>query len=572
MDKTLNITEDFATLFSEYVKNEKQEGQIAKGKVIAVERDAVVIDVGLKSEGRIPLSEFSLAGGNANITIGEEIDVFIEKFEGRHGNTILSREKAIRDDAWKKFEELYKQDATVEGVIIGRVKGGFAVELGGIVAFLPGSQVDIRPIKDTSVLLNISQPLKILKMDPEHGNVVVSRRAILEESRREAKEELLSNIKEGMILEGVIKNITDYGAFVDLKSTDGLLHITDISWNKISHPSEVLSIGQTVRTIVIKYNPETQRISLGLKQLEKNPWEELKDKYQVGMKFKGKITSITDYGAFVALEPGVEGLVYHTEINWTAKNTHPSKRVKIGEEVEVMVLDIDIQKHRISLSMKQCQTNPWDEFAEAYPIGTKMSCVVKSMSDYCLFVVRQEDVHNESSMAIIVPISELSWTKSGDEVIKQYNRDDVIECVITNIDSERERITASIRQLTPDVIAELAPNWIKAEYVKAIVAAVQSDSIIVELEQGIKATISKAELAKHREDQEPSKFIIGDQVDVKVLSFDKATRRINASLKALEELRSAKAFAEFSGANAANASLGDLLGSVLNKQDKKDEE
>ena len=408
MDKTLNITEDFATLFAEYVKNEKQEGQIARGKVVAVERDAVIVDVGLKSEGRIPLSEFALAGGSTNISVGDEVEVFVERFEGRGGNTILSREKAIRNDAWKKFEELHKQDATVEGMIIGRVKGGFAVELGGIVAFLPGSQVDIRPIKDASVLLNISQPLKILKMDAEHGNVVVSRRAILEESRKEAKEELLSNIKEGMILEGVIKNITDYGAFVDLKSTDGLLHITDISWNKISHPSEVLTIGQLVKTVVIKYNPETQRISLGLKQLEKNPWEDLKDKYQAGMKFEGKITSITDYGAFVALEPGVEGLVYHTEINWTAKNTHPSKRVKVGEEVEVMVLDIDIQKHRISLSMKQCQPNPWDDFAEEFPIGTKMVCIVKSMSDYCLFVVREDDIQDEGAMVIIIPISELS--------------------------------------------------------------------------------------------------------------------------------------------------------------------
>ncbi len=570
MDKTLNITEDFASLFAEYVKNEKQEGQIAKGRVVAVERDAVIVDVGLKSEGRIPLSEFSLAGNNANVSIGDEIEVFVERFEGRGGNTILSREKAIRSDAWKKFEEFHKQDATIEGVIIGRVKGGFAVELGGIVAFLPGSQVDIRPIKDSSVLINMSQPLKILKMDAEHGNVVVSRRAILEESRKEAREELLSNIKEGMILEGVIKNITDYGAFVDLKSTDGLLHITDISWNKISHPSEVLTIGQIVKTIVIKYNPETQRISLGLKQLEKNPWEDLKDQYQTGIKFKGIVTSITDYGAFVALEPGVEGLVYHTEINWTAKNTHPSKRVKIGEEVEVMVLDIDIQKHRISLSMKQCLKNPWDIFAEEFPVGTKMQCMIKTMSDYCLFVVKEGDIEDESAMVIIIPISELSWTKNGEEVIKEYNRGDVLECILTNIDSERERITASIRQLTPDIVTELAAEWMKLDHVNATIIEIQNDCIVVELENGIRSFVDKTELAKHRDEQKPSKFICGTKIEVKVISFDKSTRRLQSSIKALEEAKNAKAFAAFSGANDGNASLGDLLGSVLN-QKKNDE-
>ncbi|CAL7961376.1 small subunit ribosomal protein S1 [Alphaproteobacteria bacterium] len=462
-EHSIDIVEDFSALLAKHTHPTKQEGKIVKGMVVGIDRDAVIVDVGLKSEGRISLSEFSIDGHNREVKVGDEIDVYVERFEGRSGMTVLSREKALRDEAWRGFEELYAKDLSVKGSIMGKVKGGFAVELGGIVAFLPGSQVDIRPIKDVSVLMNISQPFKILKMDKEHGNVVVSRRAILEDSRKEAKEELLASIKEGMVLEGVVKNITDYGAFIDLSSTDALLHITDISWSKISHPSQILKLNQKIKVQVIKYNPDTQRISVGRKQLEKNPWEDIREKYCVGSKHRGFVIAITDYGAFVSLEPNVDGLVYHTEIHWTAKNVHPSKLLKVGDEVEVLVLDIDIDKHRISLSVKRCQPNSWEIFAEETPVETKVEVVVSGVADFGLFVIRTRDKDTEFPINLLIPSGEISWDKSPEETVVAYHKGDIIECVVTNIDLTRERIAASIKQVNKDKPLELAEKLLAAE-------------------------------------------------------------------------------------------------------------
>ncbi len=560
----IDVNEDFSQLFEEYVKNEKREGEVVQGVVVGIDKDMAIIDVGLKSEGRVPLSEFLTEGQTNEIKIGDTVDVYIERFEGRGGSTVLSREKALRDEAWRRFEELHNKDVNVDGVIMGRVKGGFAVELGGIIAFLPGSQVDIRPIKDISAIIGVSQPFKILKMDRTQGNVVVSRRAILEESRKEARDELLSNIKEGVVLEGVVKNITDYGAFIDLKSTDGLLHITDISWSKISHPSEVLTLGQTIKVMVIKYNPDSQRISLGLKQLASNPWEELKEKYRPGTKTRGVINTITDYGAFVILESNIEGLVYHTEIDWLAKNIHPRKLLKTGEEVEVLVLDIDIAKHRISLSIKQCKPNPWDQFVSENPVGTRISTIIRNISDFGMFASLEKDSESEFPITMLIPSGEISWKESPDIAIKQYKKGDIVECMVINVDLERERITASIKQLSRDSINDLADKLLSAESIMAKVLSVRNDGIEVELAEGTTAIINKNELSKHKDQQRVSNFVEGEKVEVKVLSFDKNKRIFNASIKALQNEQESKAMAQYSS-NNKGSSLGDLLNSVLNK-------
>lgn len=562
-DNQLDTTENFSQLFEEYIKEEKKEGQVVQGIIVGIDRDSIIVDVGLKSEGRIELSEFSVNGTKPVFSIGDKVDVYIEKFEGKGGRIILSREKAIRDGAWTKFETLCSQEVNIEGNIIGRVKGGFAVELGGIIAFLPGSQVDIRPIKDISALMGISQPFKILKVDKEHGNVVVSRRAILEESRKESRQELLSNIQEGGILEGTVKNITDYGVFVDLGFMDGLLHITDISWSKISHPSEILSLGQQIKVIITKYNPETQRVSLGLKQLEKNPWEELVEKYTVGKKVKGVINTVVDYGAFIEIEPGVEGLVYHTEMSWNAKNMHPRKLVKPGDEVEVIILEIDIAKHRISLSMKQCLENPWEKFAEKYPVGSKVTGIIKNIADFGMFVTITGD-NPESSVDVLVPAAEISWNLPPEEAIKKYNKGEEINGTILSVDLERERVTVGIKQLMADDFSDTIGKLSKADAVTCTVVEVKKDGIEVELADGITSFIKKNDLSKHKEEQRPERFSSGDRVDAKILSYDKNNRQFQLSIRALEIEEEKKAIAEF-GSSDSGASLGEILGAALKK-------
>ncbi len=570
------LQEDFGQLFKEFSQNEKKEGQMVNGLVIGIEKEFVIVDVGMKSEGRIPISEFLNDKDNTShidknrkidsVKVGDRFDVFVERFEGRNGYIILSRERAIKDEAWRKFESLYAQDAQIEGKVIGNVKGGFAVELDGIIAFLPRSQVDIKPIRDVANLIGSREQFKILKMDNAQGNIVISRRAILEESRKEARNELLSHIEEGTILEGTVKNITDYGAFIDLKSTDGLLHITDISWSKVSHPSEVLSVGQVLKVMVIKYNTDSQRISLGLKQLTKNPWEEFEEKYKAGTRVCGKVTMIKDYGAFVELEPNVEGLVYHTEIDWLAKNIHPRKQLDINDEVEVVVLDIDITRHRISLSIKQCKPNPWESFIAVHPVGTRLKCAIRNITDFGIFIVPEESVDLELAIIMLIPAGELSWDEPPEVVMSRHTKGQIIDCVIISTDVERERIGASIRQLTVDPLEKAAQEFTENVSMSVKVKSIYKHGIDVELKNNVIAYMPIAELSSNKEDQRTDSCKEGDIMEVKMIGVDFAKRRIEVSKRALEIEEEAQLKARY-GENAkfSATSIGDLFEAIDDK-------
>lgn len=555
----------FAELYEQSIQAEKREGTVVTGAITRITDKEVFVDVGLKSEGRIPIEEF---GPNDELKVGGEIEVFVERLEDRYGNTMLSRDKALKEKAWFEFEDLYNKNAIIEGKMIGRVKGGFAVDIGRIIAFLPGSQVDIRPIKDIGALIEVMQPFKILKMDRHQGNIVVSRRAILEESRAEARDALLANIQEGSILEGTVKNITDYGAFIDLGSIDGLLHITDISWDKISHPSEVLSLGQVVKVMVIKYNEETKRVSLGLKQLEANPWEGLVDKYQPGAKLAGTVTTVTDYGAFVELEPGVEGLVYHTEISWNSKNTHPKKLLKTGDKVEVLVLEIDIAKHKIGLSIKQCQENPWKLFEQKHPVGSEIQGEIQNIADFGIFISIQGETIGETVDALI-PAVELSWTEKPEIELKKYKKGDVVNGRVISIDQERERVIISIKQVGSDEVGDALKGIKKDDVLTCTVTDVKKDGIEVELTNGVTTFIKRTDLSKHKSEQRAERFGIGDKVDAKVVSIEPNERKVVLSIKALEVEEEQRAIAEY-GSKDSGASLGEILGMALNKDNKEE--
>lgn len=561
--------QSFAELFENSIKEEKKEGTIVKGKVVSVTNSDVIIDVGLKSEGRISIKEFTDDDGNTNIKVNDLIDVFIERLEDREGSTQLSREKALKEEAWYKFEDLHRQAAVVEGKIIGRVKGGFAVDIGKIIAFLPGSQVDIRPIKDINPLIGIAQPFKILKMDKYQGNVVVSRRAIIEESRAEARESLLANISENIVLEGSVKNITDYGAFVDLGPIDGLLHITDMSWNKISHPSEILTLGQQIKVLVIKYNEEAQRVSLGLKQLENNPWEGFADKYSIGQKFDAVITTVTDYGAFAELEPGVEGLVHYSEISWNVKNTHPRKLLKNGDKVEVMVTDIDISKHKISLSIKRCKQNPWEIFSKEHPVNSQVEGTITNIVDFGMFLMIGEE-DSEIMVEALIPILELSWTNQPETELKQFKKGDLVKGVVLSVDIEKERITIGLKQLKEDNFAKTIKNFQLGDNVTGTVAEVKKEGIEVEIADNVRVFIKKTELSKHKSEQRPDRYGVGDKLDAKIISLEPAERKISLSIKALEVDEEKKAIDQY-GSKDSGASLGEILGMALNKEKEKSE-
>ncbi|MDZ5761151.1 30S ribosomal protein S1 [Lyticum sinuosum] len=562
-----NLQEDYIKLLEEHFQSEVRENTLVKGTVIDINNDAVIVDVSFKSAGRIPISEFVITNQKDKIKIGDVIDVYVDKLEGRDGCIVLSRERAVKEKIWLYFENAHTNNETVDGIIIGRVKGGFAVDLGGLVSFLPGSQVDIRPIKDISALGGIIQSFKILKMDKTHGNIVVSRRAIMEESRKEARDDLISTIEEGMILEGVVKNITGYGAFVDLGPIDGLIHIRDLDWDRKFHPSEVLTVGQKIKVMVIKYNKETQRISLGLKQLTKNPWEEITKKYSVGSIHKGKITAITDYGAFVMLEPNVDGLVYHTELHWTARNVHPSKIVSVGQEVDVMVLDFDLSKHRISLSVKHCQKNAWEEFIEKHPQGSRLSVVVRNISDFGIFVSEADKINDELSLNLLIPIQEIDWSETlQEEILRKYSKGDIIECVIINADPQRERITGSIKRLSEDNLLGLAEEMMKKQSVEVIVTDVKRDGIEVEIKNGITAYIDRYELSNSRNEQKPQNFTIGQKVNVKVVKYDSDKRVFNLSIKELHIENEQKMKEDYQ--NAQNNNFGSALSDALKLNDK----
>jgi small subunit ribosomal protein S1 len=535
--------------------------------VISIENDAALIDVGLKSEGRVPLKEFSTGGQPPDINVGDTVEVFLERMEDKNGEAALSREKARREEAWTQLEKNFQANERVNGVIFGRVKGGFTVDLSGAVAFLPGSQVDIRPVRDISPLLGTPQPFQILKMDRSRGNIVVSRRAVLEESRAEQRSELVASLKEGQILNGVVKNITDYGAFVDLGGVDGLLHVTDIAWRRINHPSEALTIGQNVKVQVIRFNPETQRISLGMKQLEADPWEGVELKYPASAKFKGRVTNITDYGAFVELEPGVEGLVHVSEMSWTKKNVHPGKIVSTSQEVEVMVLDVDPAKRRISLGLKQTLPNPWEAFMEEHPAGSEIEGEVRNTTEFGLFIGLPGDIDG------MVHLSDIDWTRDGEEAMQDYRKGQMVKVKVLDVDVEKERISLGIKQLESDPFEANLSKIKKGDVVTATISGTSDTGIDVTLPDGMPGFIRKSELSRDRSEQRPDRFAVGERVDAKITQIDRATRKVTLSIKAREVDEEKKAMQEF-GSSDSGASLGDILGAAIRRraQDEAEQE
>lgn len=555
--------EEFAALLEETLGTQPRiEGTVVKGRVVAIDGDEVVIDVGLKSEGRVPVKEFMRPGEPGVPKPGDVVEVCVERYEDRSGEVVLSRDRARREECWNRLEEAYRKNEPVTGRIFGKVKGGYAVDLGGAVAFLPGSQVDIRPARDIGPLLDKPEPFLILKMDRRRGNIVVSRRAVLEESRAEQRKELLAKLHEGQVLEGVVKNITDYGAFVDLGGVDGLLHVTDIAWRRIAHPADVLQIGQTVRVKVIRYNPETGRISLGMKQLQPDPWEGVALKYPVGAKFRGRVTNITDYGAFVELEPGVEGLIHVSEMSWTKKNVHPSKILSIGQEVEVMILDVDEERRRISLGLKQCLPNPWEEFLEKHPVGSVVEGEIRNITEFGIFVGLEGEIDG------LVHINDLSWTEPPEEAIKKYKVGDIVKAVVLEVDVDNQRIALGIRQLEEDPFRKAIAGIQKGNRVTCVVKALTPQGLEVETVSGAPGFIRRSELARERSEQRPERFAVGERVDALVTGIDEANRRLLLSIRQLEIEEEKKAMKAF-GSPDSGATLGEILGEALRQKQKE---
>lgn len=552
--------EDFATLLDETLGRDTGfEGSVVRGRIVRLTDEFAIVDVGLKSEGRVSLREFSPPGVTPDIKPGDVVELYVERYEDRDGSIVLSREKARREEAWTNLEKAFEANQRVNGTIYGRVKGGFTVDLGGAMAFLPGSQVDIRPVRDVSPLMGVPQPFQILKMDRARGNIVVSRRAVLEETRAEQRSELIQGLTEGMILDGVVKNITDYGAFVDLGGVDGLLHVTDIAWKRINHPSEALQIGQPVRVQVIRFNSDTQRISLGMKQLEADPWENVALKYPPGARYTGRVTNITDYGAFVELEPGVEGLVHVSEMSWTKKNVHPGKIVATSQEVDVMVLDVDSAKRRISLGLKQVQRNPWEQFAEEHKIGSTVEGEIRNITEFGLFVGLSADIDG------MVHMSDLSWDETGEEAMKNYEKGQVVKAKVLDVDVEKERISLGIKQLQEDPAADVLTSVQKGAIVTCTVTAVQTNGIEVKVDDVLTGFIRRAELARDKAEQRPERFAVGERVDAKVVSVDRAARKLALTIKGREVEEDKQAINEY-GSSDSGASLGDILGAAIRRR------
>jgi small subunit ribosomal protein S1 len=555
--------EDFAKMLEEsFTQGSPQEGSVVKGKVVAVEKDVAVIDVGAKTEGRVALREFASPGRTPDIKVGDTVEVYLERVENALGEAVLSRDKARREESWGKLEKAFNSNEKVQGIIFNQVKGGFTVDLDGAVAFLPRSQVDIRPIRDVGPLMNHPQPFQILKMDRRRGNIVVSRRTVLEETRAEQRQELVQNLEEGQVIDGVVKNITDYGAFVDLGGIDGLLHVTDIAWRRVNHPTEVLNIGQQVRVKIIKINHETHRISLGMKQLQDDPWHDIEAKYPVGTRFTGRVTNITDYGAFVELEPGIEGLIHVSEMSWTKKNVHPGKIVSTSQEVEVQVLEVDPVKRRISLGLKQTMRNPWEAFVEKHPPGSVIEGEVKNKTEFGLFLGLDGDIDG------MVHLSDLDWKRPGEQVIEEYKKGDKIKAKVLDVDVEKERISLGIKQLEGD------PMESKGEIKKGSVVTCE---VLEVKENGIEAKIAgtdlttfikRSELARDRGEQRPERFAVGQKVDARVTQFDRRTHKVTVSIKALEVAEEKEAIAQY-GSTDSGATLGDILGTALKRATDK---
>ena len=552
--------EDFAKMLEEsFAQGSPQEGAVVKGTVVAIEKDLAVIDVGAKTEGRVALREFTGPGRQADIKIGDTVEVYLERVENALGEAVLSRDKARREESWGKLEKAFNNNEKVQGVIFNQVKGGFTVDLDGAVAFLPRSQVDIRPIRDVSPLMNQPQPFQILKMDRRRGNIVVSRRTVLEETRAEQRQELVQNLEEGQVIDGVVKNITDYGAFVDLGGIDGLLHVTDIAWRRVNHPTEVLNIGQQVKVKIIKINHETHRISLGMKQLQDDPWQGIEAKYPVAARYKGRVTNITDYGAFVELEPGIEGLIHVSEMSWTKKNVHPGKIVSTSQEVDVQILEVDPVKRRISLGLKQTMRNPWELFVEKYPVGTELEGEVKNKTEFGLFLGLDGDVDG------MVHLSDLDWNRPGEQAMEDYKKGEIVKAKVLDVDVEKERISLGIKQLEGDPM-ESAGDLKKGAVVTSEVIEVKEAGIEVKIVgTDLTAFIKRSELARDRNDQRADRFQVGQKVDARVIQFDRRTRKVGVSIKALEVAEEKEAIAQY-GSSDSGATLGDILGTALKRK------
>ena len=558
--------DDFEALLNEsYGENEAFEGTVVKGTVVAIEKDVAVIDIGLKTEGRVALKEFSGPGRDQALKVGDVVEVYLERVENALGEAVISRDKARREESWVKLEKAFEAKEKVEGVIFNQVKGGFTVDLDGAVAFLPRSQVDIRPVRDVTPLMNVTQPFEILKMDRRRGNIVVSRRTVLEESRAEQRHEIVANLEEGQIIDGVVKNITDYGAFVDLGGIDGLLHVTDVAWRRVNHPTEVLSIGQTVKVKIIKINHDTHRISLGMKQLGEDPWQGIEAKYPLQARLHGRVTNITDYGAFVELEPGIEGLIHVSEMSWTKKNVHPGKIVSTSQEVDVQVLEVDQAKRRISLGLKQTLQNPWEAFAQAHPVGTIVEGEVKNKTEFGLFIGLEGDVDG------MVHLSDLDWKRPGEQAIEDYKKGDMVKAQILDVDIEKERISLGVKQLGKDPFAGKAEgeaDMRKGSVVTCEVTEVKEGGIDVKIVgTDMTAFIKRNELARDRADQRTERYAVGEKVDARITLLDRKARKISVSIKALEISEEKEAIAQFGSADSG-ASLGDILGAALKAKAK----
>ena len=552
--------EEFEALLNEsFEMDTPEEGSVVKGKVIAIEAGQAIIDVGYKMEGRVELKEFANPGEAPEVSVGDEVEVYLRQVESSKGEAVISREMARREEAWDSLEKAYAGDARVNGAIFGRVKGGFTVDLGGAVAFLPGSQVDVRPVRDAGALMGLKQPFQILKMDRRRGNIVVSRRAILEESRAEQRAEVVGNLTEGMAVDGVVKNITEYGAFVDLGGVDGLLHVTDMAWRRVNHPSEILTIGETIHVQVIKINKDTHRISLGMKQLQEDPWDLVAGKYPLESVHMGIVTNITDYGAFVELEAGVEGLVHVSEMSWTKKNVHPGKIVSTSQEVEVMVLEIDGVKRRVSLGLKQTQRNPWEVFAETHSEGTEVEGEVKNITEFGLFIGLEGEIDG------MVHLSDISWDERGEDAIQNYRKGDTVRASVSEVDVEKERISLSIKALGADSFAKATGGIKRGAIVTVEVTSIEDGGIEVEYE-GTKAFIRRSDLSRDRAEQRPERFSVGDKVDVRITNIDSKTRKLGLSIKAREIAEEKEAVEQY-GSSDSGASLGDILGAALKGDD-----
>ena len=555
--------EDFAKLLEEFfTQGSPQEGSVVKGTIVGIEKDLAVIDVGAKTEGRVALREFAAPGRQADLKVGDTVEVYLERVENALGEAVLSRDKARREESWGKLEKAFNGNEKVQGVIFNQVKGGFTVDLDGAVAFLPRSQVDIRPIRDVSPLMNQPQPFQILKMDRRRGNIVVSRRTVLEETRAEQRQELVQNLEEGQVIDGVVKNITDYGAFVDLGGIDGLLHVTDIAWRRVNHPTEMLNIGQQVKVKIIKINHETHRISLGMKQLQDDPWQGIEAKYPVGARYTGRVTNITDYGAFVELEPGIEGLIHVSEMSWTKKNVHPGKIVSTSQEVEVQVLEVDPVKRRIPLGLKQTMRNPWEVFVEKYPPGTLIEGEVKNKTEFGLFLGLDGDVDG------MVHLSDLDWKRPGEQVIDDYKKGDKVKAKVLDVDVEKERISLGIKQLEGDPM-DTAGDLKKGSVVTCEVTEVKEGGIEAKIVGSDLTTfIKRSELARDRGEQRPERFAVGQKVDARIIQFDRRTHKVQVSIKALEVAEEKEAIAQY-GSSDSGATLGDILGTALKRATEK---